>query len=329
MTFDSLSKKPLFIFGTAIASSFFILIFFVFWFLAQLRPVSTQNSSVSRFVIPKGRAIQLIGQDLVQEGLIRNSFVFRVIVWQKKLQGKIQAGSFELSPSMTVVEIAQQLAQGTDDAWVQLLEGWRSEEIAEAFADFTDIDQELLLTEFQQKEGYLFPDTYLFPEGVANELVLKTLQMTFEQKISQLLPEIDRQGKTVEEIVILASLIQREAKTLEQMKMVSGILQNRLEIGQALQVDATLQYLAGQNKSTGKWWISPSPALKQLSSPFNTYLNPGLPPSPICNPGFDALTAAVYPTESDNLYYLHDDSGRMYYAPTYEQHLQNIEKYLK
>ena len=153
--------------------------------------------------------------------------------------------------------------------------------------------------------------------------------MTFDQKISELLPEIKRQGKTVEEVVILASLIQREASTLEQMKMVSGILLNRLEIGQALQVDATLQYLAGQNQTTGKWWISPSPALKQSDSPFNTYLNPGLPPSPICNPGLDALTAAVYPTKSNNLYYLHDDSGRMYYSQTYDEHLRNIERYLR
>ena len=136
-------------------------------------------------------------------------------------------------------------------------------------------------------------------------------------------------GLSDAESVILASIVEREAREPEQMRHVAGILLNRLEIGMALQVDATLQYVKGYDQARKTWWAPPTAADKQLSSPYNTYENPGLPPGPISNPGANALMAVANPIKSNDLFYLHTNDGNMYYAETYEEHQENIQKYLR
>lgn len=298
------------------------------WLKQQLQPVSSAPSQL-QFVIPKGQALSIIADRLVEAGVIRHPLAFRYVVWREKLAGKIQAGSFTLNPAESNSSIARQLTVGTEDQWVTILEGWRAEEVAEAFIEFPSVDQAELLELLQANEGSLFPDTYLFPIAADAEYVVKHLTDTFAQKTADLQAQIAGEGKSWEETVVLASIVQREAKTLEQMKMVAGILQNRLEIGQALEVDATLQYIKGKSSRAGGWWSTPLSVDKQLESPFNTYKYPGLPPGAICNPGFDALSATVNPTPSENFFYLHDESGAMYYAQEYDGHLRNIELYLR
>jgi UPF0755 protein len=136
---------------------------------------------------------------------------------------------------------------------------------------------------------------------------------TFESKTSEL--ELTRDQ------VILASLIERETITDEERPIVAGILNNRLDIGMALQVDATIQYAKGS-------WDPILPQDKALNSPYNTYKFPGLPPGPIANPGLTSLKAVANPEETDFFYYLHDSKGKIYYAKTLEEHNQNITKYL-
>lgn len=97
----------------------------------------------------------------------------------------------------------------------------------------------------------------------------------------------------------------------------------------SLDVDATLQYAKGYNRLEKSWWTPPTSADKQIKSAFNTYMNPGLPPQPIANPGLDAIKAALRPTESDNIFYLHDPQGNIHYAVTLTEHNRNIERYLR
>jgi UPF0755 protein len=299
---------------------------------SMLQPVNPESTQEIRFVVPKGQAINRIGERLAEAGLLRHPLVFRFLVEKDDAQSKIQAGSFVLSPKMTPAEIMVEMTKGTDDTWVTLLEGWRREEMAESLAEQTldNFDAEEFLELTEGKEGYLFPDTYLIQRDFSTEQIVSLLENTFERKVEEgLAAEIAASGHTLEDIVVMASLIQREAKGLEQMKLVSGVLWNRIDIGMALNVDATLQYTKGFDEVQNSWWVPPLAVDKEQDSPFNTYKVAGLPPRPITNPGLDAITAALEPSETDYLYYLHDPKGAIHFGETLDEHNANVQKYLR
>ncbi len=290
-----------------------------------LTPVADAGDEV-RFVVAKGQGIATIGAKLEEAGLVRSKHAFRLYVQLNKLDTKLQAGSFTLSPTQSTPDIAQTLTEGTEDVWITLLEGWRREEIAEYLetVDLLEFDSAEFLELTSTYEGYLFPDTYLVPKEITTTALVDLFTNTFEKKIATI---GDFSPSELKRLVILASLVEREARGSEQMRRVAGILENRLAINMALQVDATLQYVRGE--VAGKWWAPPLAADKDLKSAFNTYLNPGLPPRPIANPGLSALQAAHDPLESEDYFYLHAPTGEMYYAETYEEHLVNISRYLQ
>lgn len=180
-------------------------------------------------------------------------------------------------------------------------------------------------------EGFLFPDTYrVFADATLEEVVVKMLE-NFDRKLTaEMRAEIAKQGKSIYEIIIMASLIEKEAPINyrdaenRDARLVSGIFWNRLRIGQALQADATLSYLFNNNKPAH------SGAELTVDSPYNSYKYRGLPPTPICNPGLKAIGAAIYPLKTDYFYFLTTlDGAAIYYAETYQEHLQNKYKYLK
>ncbi|NCO12079.1 MAG: endolytic transglycosylase MltG [Candidatus Pacebacteria bacterium CG_4_10_14_3_um_filter_34_15] len=297
-----------------------------------LKPLDINSTKSSRFVIPKGQAISIIGQRLQEEKLIKNAYAFRFVVAKEKLVNKIQAGSFDISASMSVSEIANYLTIGTEDVWITLLEGWRTEEIAEYLEaqDLDSFNKEEFITMAKPNEGMLYPDTYLIPREISSEQIYNLLLNTFDLKVVQgLSEEIAGSQRDFNQVLIMASLVEREAKTFEQMRRVAGILWNRIDLGMALQADATLQYVNGYDRVQKKWWAVPSSEDKKQKSPYNTYLNPGLPPKPISNPSLNAIKATLDSLESDDRFYIHANDGTMYYASTLEGHNANVNKYLR
>lgn len=299
-----------------------------------LQPAASTPAEAVRVTVAPGTPVSRIAQQLKEAGVIRSPFAFKFIVWKNKLAGSIQAGSFELSPNDTPEELAQHMTQGTEDVWITIREGLRATEIGELLEqkldqfdasspDFTEICLE--------NEGFLFPETYLVPREFTPKSMCTFLRAQFDQVMTDTWQtEIQRQGWTQRRIVTLASIIEREARNPQDMKVVSGILRNRLDMGKALQVDATLQYAKGYNEAQQTWWSPPTSADKEVNSPYNTYKNTGLPPGPISNPGKNALEAAIFPTESEYLYYIsNSDGSEMHYARTYEEHQQNIARYLR
>lgn len=304
------------------------------WFWYHNQPVSTQESSPTTFIIAPGTPTKKIAQDLHQEGLIRSPHIFLFYVWKNNLSSKLQAGSFRLKPSLTPSEIAQELTQGTNDMWITVKEGWRATEIGEYLQDSLpnfSVNSESFENECLAYEGYLFPETYLVPIQYNTTQICQLMRRQFDTVIDeQWQKDIDNSEHSLDEIVALASIVEREAKNPKDMKIVAGILYNRLQLGMPLQVDATLQYIKGYDPEENSWWSPPQAADKELSSPYNTYTNAGLPPGPISNPGKDALQAATYPESSEYLYYISSQDGsEMHYAQTYEEHQQNIDRYLR
>lgn len=316
--------------GIVLFVLFFLTSLAILW--SKLQPVDQANKVTTRFIIPKGQAISVIGKRLAEAGLIKNELAFRFMVKLNNLEKSIQAGSFDLSPSLTTAEIAKYLTTGTQDTWITILEGWRMEEIAESLEsqDLDAFDKAEFMELAKASEGMLFPDTYLIPREMSTANIHSMLINTFERKITQgLAEEISASDRDFRDILTMASLVEREARNYDQMRRVAGILWNRIDLGMALQVDATLQYVAGYNKIQQTWWAPPTAQQKQLDSEYNTYLHPGLPPQPIANPSFDAVKATLLPLETDDQYYIHATDGKMYTARTLEEHNANINKYLR
>jgi len=302
----------------------------IFYYLIQ--PVGNSKDELVRFVVPKGQPVVVIAHRLEDENLIRSSMVFRVVVRLNKLDSLIQAGSFDLSSSMSTNEIAKHLTTGTQDVWITIIEGWRMEEIAESLdsQELDSFNMEEFMSLAQDSEGMLFPDTYLIPREMTTKNIHNLLLNTFERKVTQgLAEEISKSRRNFDDVLIMASLVEREARNYDQMRKVAGILWNRIDLGMPLQVDATLQYVAGYNKFQQTWWAPPTAQQKQVDSRFNTYLHSGLPPHSIANPGLDAIKAALSPVQSDYWYYLSDPkTKKTIFSKTLDEHNDNRARYL-
>ncbi len=210
---------------------------------------------------------------------------------------------------------------------VLIPEGLRKEEIAKIFTKSLNWDKKQEKNFLSFNEGTYFPETYLIPP---NEVATKTAQRLiskFNEQLGPYLPLFNEQNVKWTTALTLASIVQREAANSQDMPIVAGILWNRLNQKMQLNADATLQYLRGD---TGNgYWAQVSVKDKKIKSPYNTYKNKGLPPHPISNPGISAIEAVLNPATTTCLYYLHDKDHIIHCANTYDEHLQNIETYLK
>ena len=302
---------------------------FYLWYQEGLLPVDKQDKAVETFIIRPGESVTTIARNLETGGFIRNRIVFYLVVKQLGIEKSIQAGDFRLRRDMSTKEIAQELTHGIVDVWVTIIEGLRKEEIAEAVASKIPFSTERF--DALAQEGYLFPDTYLIAKEASEGAVVTLLRNTFNQKVLPLYnASPQKESFSLNEVVTLASLIEREAKTPEDKRKVARALLNRLNVGMPLQVDATVQYVLGYNAGEKRWWKENlTSADLKTESPYNTYINQGLPPQPIANPGLDSIQAVLDPAQGDYLYYISGSDGSMHYADDYETHQRNIERYLE
>jgi len=305
----------------------------IFYYSGNLSPQGGEEEKV--FVINRGESTRSIARRLEKQGLIKDQLSFLIYLRLTGQVGKLQAGSFKLSPSNSVPEIVNILQEGRVDVWVTFFEGQRREEFAQLLNEKFDLPVAEFLKLTEGKEGQLFPDSYLLPTDVVVPQVVKKLVDNFESKWQ----EVDNQTNLNEkEILILASLVEREVPSEEDRKIVSGILIKRWREGWPLQVDASVQYAKANNqcflagnklKDNCNWWSQVSSGdLKSIDSPYNTYIYKGLPPEPICNPSLSSIKAVINHQSTGYWYYLSDSSGQIHYSKTLDEHNANIRKYL-
>lgn len=301
----------------------------LFYIYAGLKPVSS-DTKVKVFVVNDGDKIETITNNLEKNNLIRDKFAFIAYILYTGDGKKLKSGNYRLSSSMSSQEIVAKLIKGgSHDYWLKVKDGSRIEEIATLFPENLYFTPKDFINKSKAIEGYLFPDSYLIPEYFDVDQVLGVINNNFAQKISQAKENATNNKMSDNQIVILASLLEREGNTLESKKMIAGIIFNRLEIGMPLQLDATVQYARDSKTSPKNYWLPVSSHDLDLVSPYNTYINKGMPPKPICNPGFNSLLAAYHPTPSDYLFYITGNDGITYYAKTLDEHNLNIKKYLR
>jgi UPF0755 protein len=240
---------------------------------------------------------------------------------------RVSEGEYYFKSPASSLEVAFRISGrqfGIDRTKVTFPEGFTAKQMSDRLgATFPDFDTTLFLTLAKESEGYLFPDTYSFFPSITPDVAVALLKRNFTNQLAPLEGSIRMSGRKQSDIIIMASIIEKEAATPEEMPIISGILWKRLDEGKPLQVDAPFLYTLGKASSelTRKDLAS--------NSPYNTYRNKGLPPTPIANPGLDAIRAAITPVDSPYYFYLHGRDGVIRYAITYREHQQNIAKYLK
>lgn len=248
---------------------------------------------------------------------------------------RVQPGGYKISDGMSSWAIAGVLTSNPQLKWVVIPEGLRKEQVADrlqAALGWGDAKRLRFLnttvkTPYDLSEGFYFPDTYLIPVDEDETQVTKRFINRFNDMFDPYVPQFRSANIKFDTAVKLASIIQREAGGKDDMPLIAGILWNRLKIKKPLEVDATLQYSRGD--AGDGYWAPITVADKDIDSPFNTYKYAGLPPAPISNPGIDAIDAVLHSTETTCLFYLHDNARQIHCADTYEQHMQNVETYLK
>lgn len=302
---------------------------FFLWWNDSTRAVDEADTTPISFTVSPGDGAKAIATNLAQDNLIRSPTAFFIQVKFLGLEKKLQAGSFRLSKSMDSTTIAQQLTHGFEDVWLTTLEGWRNEEVAAVVSKTLDIPESEFLR--AARLGYMFPDTYRVPKDATAGAVVSILRSTFDAKITDAMrSSMQKHGLTLEQAVVLASIVEREGNSDSDRPMIAGILLKRLKADWPLQADATLQYALGYQSQEKSWWKkSLTDADRSVVSVYNTYAHTGLPPSPICNPGLSSLTAVAYPKDSPYWYYIHDPQGNAHYAKTLEEHTANIQAYLQ
>jgi UPF0755 protein len=296
------------------------------WWNNGLSPANPSDKTSQIFVVPKGEGIREIANKLKTKNLITDPIVFFLMIKKLGIDKKIEAGNFRLSPSMTAQEIAQNLTHGTIDIWVTIKEGERAEEVADMLQKNAPSYKLSWRSVLIENEGYLFPDTYLVPKDADINLIINLMKKNFDKKFESIKNSNDK--LSTQQIVIIASMIEREAKFPKDRPLVASVILNRLNLSMLLQIDATVQYSLGYQKDEKTWWKK-NLTLEDLNinSPYNTYKHIGFPPTPIANPGLDALQAVYHPAQTDYLYYISDKSGHLHFAKNLEGHNLNIAKY--
>ncbi len=306
----------------------FGLIFSVYFYAkAQMhwyKPQSEDATKVS-VEIPLGTSVSGIATLLQDKKVIKDAKMFEWYARWQSLSPKLQAGSYIIEKNKTYAQIAQVLSHGkSEEIKITIPEGYTLAQIDELLSEKQLIAPNALLSLPNAQEGFIYPDTY-FVMGASFDpnAFYERAKTTLNQKVKPYLSAIESSGRTLEEIITMASLIEREAATDGEMNMISGILWKRIDIGEPLGVDATTRYEKND-------WKNPLYAADFAEkTPYNTRKTAGLPPTAIGSPGLSAIKAAVYPKASEYLFYLHDPSGKIHYAATNAQHEQNKSKYLK
>lgn len=338
--------------------SFFIIVLFVqltFFTIDHMffSPPSDDDQKIE-FEVDRNDNITSVAEALEKDGYIKNALVFKIYAQFTDKAYKLKSGLYDLSKNMTIGEILDTITRGEGEISVvtlTIIEGKTIENMAtqlknSGFVDNTKTFYELAndLDEYTEDysflsgitnaserkyalEGYLFPDTYeVYTSASANSIIRKQLTRFREIFTTEYEKRASKLGMTMDEVIILASVIEKEAKTSDFAK-VSAVFHNRLKKNMALQSCATVQYAKGITR------LNLTDEDTSYDSPYNTYLNKGLPVGPICAPGKKAIEAALWPDETylkqGYLYFCVSDpeTGASVFSKTYEEHLKNVEKY--
>ncbi len=302
------------------------------------KPVNLEDNQDIYVTIPKGTSTSKIAAILKEKNLIKNEFYFRYTAKSKNLGSSFQAGEYKMNRTMYQDEIMTKLVSG--DVYIETVkltipEGFELRQIIDRLSSIEELNlskdklYDLVENEdFNYKfleevpkgenrlEGFLFPDTYEVKKDINEKEILSLMLNRFNSVFKEEYYEKAKNlNMSINEVITLASIIEREAKVNEERPLVSSVFHNRLSQKRLLQSCATVQYILGERKENLTY------ADLEIESPYNTYKYLGLPPMPIASPGEASVKAALYPAETDFLYFVAKGDGTHTFTKTYNEHL--------
>ncbi|MBN2325280.1 MAG: endolytic transglycosylase MltG [Spirochaetes bacterium] len=312
----------------------FAVLLFLFSFYRFLNgPVSGTTDS-SFFTIAHGESINSIADRLEDDGLVRSRVFFRAIVRITNSSRYIKAGVYDINGGMRSTKILRVIRLGmVAMEKFTIPEGLYIRQVARLLDEKGIVDEEEFVRAcsdrrildrfgipFDTAEGFIFPDTYIVAKDFSEEQIVEVAIGRFFDALKEV-PFTGYSNEELKRIVIVASLVEKEAKLDEERALVAAVFYNRLENGKRLEACSTIQYILGKSKERLLY------SDLKISSPYNTYLNGGLPPGPIASPGLSSLRAAVFPSDVDYLFFVSKRDGSHHFSTTYEEHLKAIERY--
>lgn len=302
-------------------------------------PKNSSDNKDRVFKISPNSGIESIADGLLEQGLIADRNLFILYAKFGPTRGNLQPGVYLLSPAMSLAKITDTIGSGqVATRKVVFQEGITINEMAgkwaraglgdaQSFVNATKppntYNQEFLRFTGSNGslEGYLFPATYDILVTTTPQEQINIMLNTFAAQVLPKLPSETANSSKLGDLIKLASIVEKEARTEEDRKLVAGVFYNRLARGMKLESDVTINYVTGKTATQA--------ADLKIDSPYNSYLYKGLPPTPICNPGLEAILATAYPTANDYIFFIADNTGKLHFAKTLAEHEQNIQKYLK
>lgn len=293
--------------------------------------------------IPAGSTVSDISDILYKNKLIKNKTLFKVIVKLSNDSQSIKAGKYLVNQTYSNKDLLQLLVSGkiySDGIKVTIPEGSTSKEIVKILenknigekskyeelindpSQFYDKFNFLDENDIQTLEGFLYPDTYYFKKDDSEEMILSTMLSRFSKEYTDDLAKRQKDlNMTLQEVINIASIIEKEAVLDKDRPLIASVFYNRLDIDMPLQSDATIQYIFDERKKIVTY------ADLKIDSPYNTYINKGLPPTPIASPGIKSIKAALYPEKTEYLYFVAKLDGGNNYSTNYEDHLKYVQEY--
>ena len=323
---EKLSFKPNKKILTVIVSAFFLAAGFFYYFFASPPADFPVNSIYS---IPEKSNLSEIANEAEKNHIIKSALALKVLTILFSGNKGVISGDYVLDRKENVFEIAQRFTDGDfrlSAVKITVPEGFSVYDIAELLSkkdDLRNFNKEDFISLAKDKEGYLYPDTYFFLPNIKAKQIIEIMMDNFRDKVELIQKDAKKFNKTFQEVLIMASILEKEVRTAEDRRIVAGILWKRIKIGMPLQVDAVFPYITQKkDRAIAKDDL-------KINSPYNTYLNKGLPPGPISNPSLDAIESAINPKETKYLFYISDKKGITHFASTLEEHNKNIARYLR
>lgn len=322
----------------------FVIIVVVLYFNWQAASTS-KDSTITPIVLEKGQGVKEIGEKLKEMGLIKNDKLFQGLVWLMNLRKNFWPGTYELKPNMDLLEIVRVLTsrKGPEEKTITIVEGWTANEIANYLDQNGIVSKGNFLATLKDKskfineydflknlpesatlEGFLFPDTYRIYKETTADAVIRKMLNNFETKVTpEMRAEASKHNRTLFQVITLASLVEKEAADDTERKKVADVFWRRIDNNIPLQSCASINYILGVSKRQLSFQETRTPSL------YNTYLNKGLSPGPINNPGLSSIKAVIYPLKNDYWFFLSTPEGKTIFSRTKDEHDRNKALYLK
>lgn len=283
--------------------------------------------SVTNVVIPKGASLKNVAEELTQAGVIDKPWLFRLMARSNGLSRRLKAGEYQFMPGVSLWEAMNKISQGeVFFRRITIPEGLTTGQIMYLIANYPDLNGEI---DIEVKEGELLPETYSFERGATRNSIILQARAAMQKALEEVWVGRDEQLplKNINELLTLASIIEKETGVSDERPLVASVFVNRLKKGMRLQTDPTVIYAITEGETS--FGRSLKRKDLKIDSPYNTYLNYGLPPGPICNPGREALMAAAHPQQSDYLYFVADGRGGHRFAKSLREHNRNVRTWVK